>query len=89
MSVISIAPEKEQELVKKAQKNKKHFDELYSHYYPHIKRFLNQRVYNEEDVEDLTSVVFEKAFKGIGSFKWQGVSFSSWVYKIATNPLID
>ena len=39
--------------------------------------------------EDLTSSAFEKAFSNRGRFRWQGVSFASWIYKIANNILID
>jgi len=89
MSVVSLDPKIEKKLVKEAKKNKSSFDKLYSHYYPHIKRFIQNRVYNKDDGEDLTSSVFQKAFVGIDSFKWQGVSFSSWLYRIAHNTLVD
>mgnify|MGYP001223979479 CR=1 FL=1 len=43
----------------------------------------------EERAEDLTSEVFEKALAGLGSFQWQGVPFSAWLFKIAQNTLFD
>jgi len=89
MSVVSLDPKTEKKLVKEAKKNKSAFDKLYDHYYPHIKRFIQNRVYDVEDGEDLTSSVFQKALIGIDSFKWQGVSFSSWLYRIAHNTLVD
>ncbi len=89
MSVVSLDPKIEQELVKAAKLNKSSFAKLYNHYFPHIKRFIENRVYNQDDGEDLTSSVFQKAFVGIDSFKWQGVSFSSWLYRIAHNTLVD
>jgi len=89
MSVVSIEPKIEEELVKSAKANKSSFDKLYSHYYPHIKRFIENRVYDQDDAEDITSNAFQKAFVGIDSFKWQGVSFSSWLYRIAHNTLVD
>ena len=89
MSVVSLDPKTEKALVKEAKVKKSSFGKLYNHYYPHIKRFIENRVYNQDDGEDLTSSVFQKAFVGIESFKWQGVSFSSWLYRIAHNSLVD
>jgi len=89
MSVVSLDPKIEEKLVKDAKKNKSLFSKLYKHYYPHISRFINNRVYSSDDAEDITSSVFQKAFMGIESFKWQGVSFSSWLYRIAHNTLVD
>ena len=83
----------EEKLVKKAQKiNKgenKPFGKLYRHYYPRVKRYFLSRVDTVEEAEDLASQVFEKALSGLGSFQWQGVPFSAWLFKIAQNTLFD
>ena len=69
--------------------NKKDVDLLYNEYSSGIKRYLYNRTGNKEDSEDLTSIVYEKALKGIENFKWQGISIKAWLYKIAKNTLID
>ena len=69
--------------------DKKRFSEIYEKYHKQIQHFFIKRVGTYESAEDLTSEVFEKAFKAYNDFKWQGVSISSWLFKIARNLLID
>src|SRR5579859_4361170 len=45
-------------------------------------------VYNREEAEDITQDVFVKVYNGIKKFEQQA-SFSSWVYRIATNSALD
>ena len=45
-------------------------------------------VYNKETAEDITQEVFIKVFNGIKKFEQQS-SFSSWLYRIATNSALD
>ena len=79
----------ERKLVKKAQKNKKHFDKLYMHYYQKIRTYVYNKVSNNGLADDLTSEVFEKALESIDSFQWQGISFRAWLYRIARNRVFD
>jgi RNA polymerase sigma-70 factor (ECF subfamily) len=52
-----------------------------------IYRFLYWRTRDTELAEDLTSSVFEKAWRSRKRF--QGGSIKAWLYKIAQNTLID
>lgn len=88
MSKVSLPLEKEEKLIKKAQKNRREFAPLFQHYQPLIKRYFARHFCLEEG-EDLTAQVFEKAFLGLPNFRWQGLSFSAWLYKIAHHTLID
>ncbi len=82
--------ESDKKLVSEAQKDIKNFDNIYASYFTKIKNYFKPKVSNDELIaEDLTSQTFEKALKNIDGFKWQGVSFSSWLYTIANNTLID
>ncbi|MBU1017268.1 MAG: sigma-70 family RNA polymerase sigma factor [Patescibacteria group bacterium] len=65
------------------------FEKIYKENYPKILNFIKSKTSTVEDAEDITSGVFEKAFKGLDNFKWQGIPVSSWLYKIAKNSLID
>jgi RNA polymerase sigma-70 factor (ECF subfamily) len=42
-----------------------------------------------EEAEDLTSTVFEKAFGAIGRYEPSPAQFSTWLYTIAQNTVID
>lgn len=88
MSKISLNPAVEEDLIKKCRRDKKYFAPLFEHYYPYIKSYFIRHVVTET-ADELAAKVFEKAFIGLDNFKWQGVSFSAWLYRIAGNTLID
>jgi len=79
----------EQKCIRACKEGKlEYFEELYSQYVKDIYRFVFYRVRNKELAEDITSDVFFKALKAIGSFS-EGQSFRAWIYTIARNTLID
>lgn len=49
-----------------------------------ILTFINRMVASREDAEDISQVVFIKAYKGLGRFKGYS-SFKTWLYTIAKN----
>lgn len=61
------------------------FLELYARYYDRIFRFCHGRVLNPELAEDLTAETFMQALTHLDRFRWQGVTFGSWLYRIALN----
>ena len=65
------------------------FGELYDHYQPKIYRFVLLRVSRREEAEDLTHQVFLSAWKSMPSYQSRGLPFSSWLYRIARNSIID
>jgi RNA polymerase sigma-70 factor (ECF subfamily) len=75
----------ERELVGHAQKDPDAFAELYDLYYPKIFGYVLRRSANLEAAQDITSETFLKALKKLWQFQWRSISFSSWLYKIATN----
>ena len=77
----------EQELVAAAQKNSKDFEALYNRYYLPIFRYLYQRVQQEEEAAELTSLVFAKALFNLKKYRFKGLPFSAWLYRIASNEL--
>jgi RNA polymerase sigma-70 factor (ECF subfamily) len=78
------------ELVSKAKKgDKSAFDQIYEHHIVPIFRYIYFRVKSREDAEDLTQTVFLKAWNAIPCFQKQANPFSSWLYKIAKNTVID
>ena len=77
----------EQHIVEKAKKDPKVFGQLYDVYYPKIFGYIFRVTGDYSTSCDITSETFLKAWLKINSFTWQGVSISSWFFKIATNEL--
>lgn len=82
-------PKIEQEMVAAAKQDPSLFAPLYTHYHPHLLRFVQSKVSQPEVAEDLTAQAFEKALKNLSSFEWQEVPFSAWLYQIAKRLIID
>ncbi len=74
-------------LVKESQQNPKAFSPLFQLYYPKIFNYVMRRVGSVMVAEDITSEVFFKAVKNLWQFRWKGVPFSSWLYRIAGNEI--
>ena len=67
----------------------KAFGELYSIFLERIYRYVFYLVKNKIAAEDITEEVFVKAWKAIDSCKGKEQTFSSWLYRIAHNHVID
>ena len=65
------------------------FAELYRRYLPRVHAFALRRTGIVEVAEDITSATFERALRGLGSFRWQGGGFGPWLFRIASNELAD
>ena len=65
------------------------FATLYETYLDPIYRFIYVRVRTPELAEDLTQTVFLKAWQALPNLAEREHSFSSWLYTIARNTVID
>lgn len=66
------------------------FDELYRQHVAEIYRFVFYKVSSKETAEDITAQVFMQALEHLAKFQYQpGAKFSSWLYTIARNQVID
>jgi RNA polymerase sigma factor (sigma-70 family) len=81
--------EQERVLVERAKNNNEAFSELYDQYYSQIFGYVLKRTASIEVAQDVTSEVFFKALKNLRQFRWRGVPFSSWLYRIATNEIAN
>jgi len=77
----------EEELVRMAKTDDNAFQTLYNYYFPEILGYIYKRVGSKEVTEDLVSVIFIKVFTNLNKYKSN--SFRAWLYRIATNSLID
>jgi len=69
--------------------NLKKFGKLYDQYIKKIYNFIFYKTLQKEITEDLTSQTFIKALENISKYNNAKGSFSSWLYKIARNTVID
>jgi RNA polymerase sigma-70 factor (ECF subfamily) len=77
----------EQKAIEDAKSNPAKFVVLYNRYYEPILQFVYKRVEGKEAAFDITSQVFLTAMVKIQSYKFMGLPFSSWLYRIALNEI--
>jgi RNA polymerase sigma-70 factor (ECF subfamily) len=65
--------------------DKEAFAVLYERYVRRIYSYVYYRTGNSSDAEDLTAKVFFKAYNHIGNYRYTGVPFSAWLFRIAHN----
>lgn len=81
--------EHESDIIKECQQGQTdRFGELYDAYVRRIYNFIYYKTRHKETAEDLTSTTFFKALTHIGQCD-PHKKFSSWLYKIAHNTVID
>ncbi|MFH1325935.1 MAG: RNA polymerase sigma factor [Candidatus Falkowbacteria bacterium] len=79
----------ESDIIARIQKgDSEDFGILYDRYIKKIYDFVYFKTGHKETAEDLVSIVFTKALEKINTFDNIG-SFSSWIYRIARNTVID
>jgi RNA polymerase sigma-70 factor, ECF subfamily len=79
----------EAEIAAKAKTDEAAFEVLYNHYFPRIFGYIFKRLGNREASEDILSSTFLKAFTNLKKYQSRGFSFGAWLYRIATNNLMD
>jgi len=65
------------------------FGELYSIYLDRIYRYVFYQIKDKMTAEDITEEVFIKAWRAIRSCRGKEKTFSTWLYRIAHNHLIN
>ncbi len=68
--------------------NKEQFGILQKRYKRIIGNLIKKMIRDEDDVDDLIQDTFIKAYSALPSFQFS-YSFSSWIYRIASNTCID
>jgi RNA polymerase sigma-70 factor (ECF subfamily) len=79
----------ERALVEAAQADPSKFDVLYELHFGRIYFFIASRVHDRATAEDLTSEVFHKALANLPNYEWRGAPFSAWLFRIASNAIVD
>jgi RNA polymerase sigma-70 factor, ECF subfamily len=79
----------ERDLVERAKQDPRAFGWLYERYRVRVYRFACARLRNSHDAEDLTAEVFMRAWRAIGRYQPTGAPFATWLYRIASNAMVD
>ena len=76
-------------LIREAQRgNHAAFEELVRHYDNAVLRLALHLTGSEHDAQDVYQEAFLKAYKNVGSFRFE-CSFYTWLYRIVTNLCLD
>ena len=76
-------------LIEAAQRDPSRFGELYEQNFHRVYAFIARRVGDRAEAEDLTAEVFHLALANLARFEWRGVPFAVWLFRIASNAIID
>ncbi len=81
---------KEWDLVRRAQQyDEAALESLYQVYYPKIYNYAFMQMGDIQAAEDLASDVMLKMLESLKSYRFKGLPFGAWVFRIARNRLID
>lgn len=67
----------------------KAFEQLYSRHQRQVGQFFQKGIKDEDTVDDLKMITFEKVHMNIDKYDSKSAVFSTWLYSIAKNTLID
>ncbi|MBC7261219.1 MAG: sigma-70 family RNA polymerase sigma factor [Chloroflexi bacterium] len=81
--------EEERLLIERAQNDPLAFADLYHRYVDRVYNYIYQRTGNHHDAEDLTARTFLKAFVHLEHYRFKGIPFSAWLYRIAHNAVAN
>lgn len=77
----------EERLIRAAQRDPALFGELFERHARRVYAFVAARVRNRHEAEDVTSEVFHQALRNLKQYKYRGIPFSAWLFRIAGNAL--
>ena len=80
----------EQSLIRRAQEHDQvALTQIYEENFDKIYRYVVLKIGDRAEAEDMTQQVFLNALKSIKSYKYRGMPFSSWLFRIAHNQVVD
>jgi len=91
LTLDTIHRSEDQLIIKAISGDKEAFGHLYDNYFMQIFKYLLIRTNTKEDAEDMTEIVFMKAWEHLPNFgeKKKERNFHAWLFRIAHNTLID
>ncbi len=80
----------EREMVQRAQRlDQRALAWLYECYYPRVYSYLLLQLGDAQQAEDIASEAMLKMLEALPRYRFRGIPFSAWVFRIARNCLID
>lgn len=79
---------REEDEIRAAIADPSRFSVLYDRYYVRIFRYIFNRVTSEDLAADIAQQVFIKAMQNLSGYKFMGLPFASWLYRVARNELL-
>ena len=76
-------------LARQATTDEDAFEELYEYFFPRVYNFVYARLKNSADADDVTSTTFLKMNENLESYNPERAAFSTWLFRIANNAIID
>jgi RNA polymerase sigma-70 factor (ECF subfamily) len=76
-------------LIERAQHDPLAFAALYDQYVDRVYNYIFQRTGNHGDAQDLTARTFLKAFVHLKGYRFRGIPFAAWLYRIAHNAVAN
>lgn len=86
-SVATMNRELEKRLIEQCRTDSAAFGQVFDLWYKPIFGYILRRTADYDLSRDIAAETFLKAFLKISSFRYRGISLSSWLYRIATNEL--
>lgn len=84
-----VFKEKEKELAVYAINDTQAFSKLYEKYFPRVYNYVFARVGDSNVADDITSEIFEKVVSKISTYKPEYSKFSTWLFTVSQNTVID
>ena len=82
--------QEEESLIRRAQqRDQVALTQLYEENFDRIYRYIVLKIGDRTEAEDMTQQVFLNALQSISGYKFKGMPFSSWLYRIAHNQIVD
>ncbi len=72
-------------LVERARNDRHAFAALYDRYHDRIYNYVLRRTANAELARDLTADTFVQVLRKLWTFRFRGIPFSAWLYRVAAN----
>jgi RNA polymerase sigma-70 factor, ECF subfamily len=76
-------------IIEAAKADPAQFAPLYNKYYKQIFNYVYQRMDSKDSAFDITGQVFLKALTNLEKYRFKGVPFASWLYRIAHNEVMQ